>query len=137
MCELLRGKLKHHLPYYWTFAVAFTGNHTAIHPRKIQSAWKPVVAFGEPRGWVSDLLHGGGLVNNDHEWQQPESEAEYLIRKLTQPSELVVDPFAGPGSVLLAASKLDRRFFDCELDRNVARGARRRLGAQRLPQVIG
>ena len=69
------------------------------------------------------------VLSDIHEWQQAESEADYLIGKLTDPDDLVVDPFCGSGTVLTAAKKLGGRWLGVELDRGVARSARRRLAA--------
>lgn len=123
----LMGK---HLTYWWMFAVEFSSSHTAIHPCHIQSAWTPIIAFskGKPdTPWTIDLLHGGGRTKGHHVWEQPLTEAEYLIDKLCPQGGLVVDPYTGSGTTLAAAKKLGRRYLGCELDASTARGARRRV----------
>jgi len=121
-----------HLTYWWTFAIKHGGQHRAFTPRRIQNAWTPVVAFAKVKpdcGWIIDHLHGHGNDTSLHVYQHPQSEAEYLIHRLTAPGQLIVDPFAGSGTVLAAAKKLGRRYLGCEIDSGVARGARRRLAA--------
>jgi site-specific DNA-methyltransferase (adenine-specific) len=122
-----------HLTYWWMFAIQFAGQHCAIHPRRIQNVWKPILAFAKPPigkapEWLSDLLQGGGRDKRHHDWGQGESEAEYLIRHLTEPGQLVVDPFCGGGSVVVACKALGRRWLACEIDQNTALVARKRVG---------
>lgn len=63
-------------------------------------------------------------------WQKPDELAERFIRHSTKPGELVVDPFAGSGTFLVAAARLGRRAIgsevaDGQLELCVARGCRR------------
>lgn len=121
-----------HLAYHWCFAVAYQGPHRAIFPKNIQGSWRPIVAFakGKPQhDWIIDMLHGSGREKDLHPWQQPQREAEYLISRLSYEGDLVVDPFAGSGTTLAAAKKLNRRYLGCEINAATARGARRRVAA--------
>ena len=58
----------------------------------------------------------GRLANRFHEWQKPDELAERLIRHSTRPGDTVIDPFAGTGTFLAAASRLDRLAFGCDPD---------------------
>lgn len=51
-----------------------------------------------------------------HAWQKPDLLAERLVRHSTRPGDLVLDPFAGTGTFLLAAAKLGRSAAGCEID---------------------
>ena len=82
-----------HLKYWWMFAIQFSGQHCAIHPRRVQNKWKPIIVFAKPPlrkspNWLSDLLQGGGRDKEHHHWGQDESEVEYLIQRLTEPGQL-------------------------------------------------
>ncbi|AWK10737.1 methyltransferase domain-containing protein [Streptomyces spongiicola] len=57
------------------------------------------------------------------------SQLRPLIRELSAPGELVLDPFAGWGTTLVAASVEGRRGFGIEVDAERAENARRRLEA--------
>ncbi len=37
-----------HLRYWWMIAVEFGGQHCAVHPRRIQNKWKPIIAYAKP-----------------------------------------------------------------------------------------
>ena len=125
--------MSQHLSYWWTFAIEFAGSHCAIHPRKIQNKWKPILAFCKPPvrpapEWLSDHLAGGGRDKKYHDWGQDESEAEYVINRLTRAGDLIVDPFCGGGAIPAACKSLGRRWLAAEIDKTTALIARRRLG---------
>ena len=51
-----------------------------------------------------------------HSCEKPIDLLKYLISKSTIENELIVDPFAGSGSTLLAAKETNRNFWGCEID---------------------
>ena len=51
-----------------------------------------------------------------HPWQKPMALAERFIRHATRPGDLVLDPFAGTGTFLVAAGKLSRMAQGCDQD---------------------
>lgn len=61
-----------------------------------------------------------------HAWQKPDALAERLIRHATTPGQLVIDPFAGTGTFLLAAARLGREARGCEPDPDMLAIARDR-----------
>lgn len=80
----------------------------------------------------------GRLGDRYHTWQKPDELAERLIRHATQPGDLVLDPFAGTGTFILAAARLGRAGNGCDasedmlaiaLRRGCAHGDRRGLAA--------
>ncbi len=125
-----------HLAYWWTFAIQFAGQHYAVHPRRVQNKWKPILAFARPPvgkapDWLCDLLQGGGRDKRHHDWGQDESEAEYLVRHLTEPGQFVVDPFCGGGQIPAACKALGRRWLATEEDKATALVARKRVGEKK------
>lgn len=61
-----------------------------------------------------------------HKWQKPMELAERFIRHSTKPDAVVYDPFACTGTFLLAAAKLGRKAFGCEIDESNAQIAFKR-----------
>jgi site-specific DNA-methyltransferase (adenine-specific) len=66
----------------------------------------------------------GGL----HPTQKPVRLMQALIELTTQPGQVVLDPFAGSGSTLVAARNLQRRFLGYEISAHYAATAMKRLG---------
>jgi site-specific DNA-methyltransferase (adenine-specific) len=56
------------------------------------------------------------IGNKKHPTEKPVQLMEHLILNSTQENDIVLEPFAGAGSTLLAAQKLNRRFIGCEID---------------------
>lgn len=55
-------------------------------------------------------------ASHQHPTEKPVELAEHFIRLHTQPGEIVLDPFAGGGSTLVAARRLQRRAIGIELE---------------------
>ncbi len=68
-------------------------------------------------------------IRGGYPTEKPVAVSEVLIRQSSQPGELVVDPFAGSGSVGVAALGLDRRFAGADTAASAIERARERLAA--------
>ena len=64
-----------------------------------------------------------------HGCQMPEQLLGRIVRACSQPGELVLDPFAGSGTTLAVARKLQRRYLGFELSEEYATLARQRVEA--------
>lgn len=62
------------------------------------------------------LLTPRGSLPRSHRHQAPLSVLEAFIRVYSAPGDLVVDPFAGGGSTLVAGIRLDRQVVGYEID---------------------
>ncbi len=62
---------------------------------------------------------------------------EQLIRLYTFTDDLVLDPFMGSGSAMVAAARLGRRYVGYDLDASYVETARRRVDAVLLPDPGG
>ena len=56
------------------------------------------------------------LERTDHPTQKPLALCGYIIKSLSNPGDLVLDPFTGSGSIPVACHRLDRRFIGIERD---------------------
>ncbi|HEY2282279.1 MAG TPA: site-specific DNA-methyltransferase [Solirubrobacteraceae bacterium] len=70
--------------------------------------------------------------SGSHSAQKPVRLMEALISLASRPGQIVLDPFAGSGSTLVAAQRLGRQFMGFELAPDVAATARERLAARPL-----
>lgn len=78
-----------------------------------------------PASDVSGWVYTG---NKLHPTQKPVEVLESLVHTYCPENGLVLDPFCGSGSTLVAASTSGRRYLGIELDAAHARAARKRLG---------
>ena len=62
------------------------------------------------------IMSGSTEAKQDHPAQKPVVLAEIPIANHLKTGELVYDPFAGSGTTLIAAERLDRRCYAIEID---------------------
>lgn len=102
------------LPYRWTMAYLTPGGQSPqIWPKKVNTFWKPILLFGGAPDWIGDVVKSD-VNDNDkryHEWGQSESGMARLVESLTEPGQLVVDPFAGGGTTGVVCEALGRCFI--------------------------
>ena len=118
------ARLAEHLEYVWIGATVLRGRHTKVHVHKINGWHRPWLLYSagryKPRAWIKDTLiasDGAGEKDlDDHPWQQAEGPIRELVRMLTLPGELVLDPFVGSGTTAAAALAEGRRFVGCDVD---------------------
>jgi len=65
--------------------------------------------------------------NRLHPTQKPVQSLKPLIAAFTKPGDIVLDPFSGSGSTLVAARELGRQFIGIDLDPDHHRTATKRL----------
>ena len=68
--------------------------------------------------------HGGKRI---HPTQKPLDLFRELIRKHSNPGDLVIDPFLGSGTTAVAAIHEDRQFSGCDIDESYIQAAKTRL----------
>jgi len=66
---------------------------------------------------------------NNHPTVKPVKLMTYLITMGSQPGDLVLDPFAGSGTICIAAKMLDRHFIGIELTEEYCEIAEKRVAA--------
>jgi DNA modification methylase len=91
-----------------------------------------LLAKGNPKQPVSvigDVIAWAYSGNRLHPTQKPLQALRPLVEAFCAPGALVLDPFAGSGSTLLAAKQLGRNWFGIELDAGYHAAASARLAA--------
>ena len=84
----------------------------------------------QPAQRIPDVLEWKYSGNRLHPTQKPLCVLTPLIQSFSRPGDVVLDPFCGSGSTLLAAKLQRRRFIGIELDRSYYDVARERLCCQ-------
>lgn len=112
-------RIRAHLRYWWVLAVVHEYGSQNLPGKFVTIGWKPIVWFvkGGRRDtrYVVDQLDGSAPRRTMQDWAQGQQELLPLIRILTRPDELIIDPFAGSGTVGYAALTAGRRFLGAEL----------------------
>ena len=100
-----------------------------------------LLAKGHPRLPVNpppDVIPWTYTGNKLHPTQKPVGILKPLIEAYTSPGDVVLDPFAGSGSTLVAAKETGRRFIGIELDEAHFRTSSTRLQSRFLgDNVVG
>lgn len=118
-----------HLRYRWTLAYLTPGGQAVQQwPCKVNTFWKPVLLFGSAVDWIGDVCRSD-VNDNDkqhHDWGQSESGMADLVERLSEPGQLVCDPFCGGGTTAVVCLRLGRRFVGCDIDSECVETAWRR-----------
>jgi len=70
-----------------------------------------------------------GAVGNNHPTVKPIELMKYLIKLITPPGGIVLDPFNGSGSTGCAAVELGHEYIGCELDPDYVDITNKRIAA--------
>lgn len=90
-------------------------------------------AWPKPTDYRSDVYSVGPWERAGHPNGKPESVVRDLMRRLSPPGALILDPFMGSGTTLRAAKDLGRRAIGIELEERYCAAAVRRLRQEVLP----
>lgn len=69
-----------------------------------------------------------GQVDNNHVTKKPVRLMRWLVRLVSQPGQIVLDPYCGSGTTCVAATEEDRNFIGIELDEHYHGIASKRAG---------
>jgi adenine-specific DNA-methyltransferase len=86
--------------------------------------------------WEIPNVKSNHIEKTEHPCQFPVGLVERLVLSLTNPGDLVFDPFAGVASAGVAAAVHGRRFWGCEVVSNYAKTGFNRLQEALLGQAI-
>ena len=112
--------LSKNLTYFWEVAVlhtlapkAYSANAANWH-KDILLFYKP--PYRKPCRTFRDVIKSPGPEKSLHPWQQPENELRELVDILTNPGDLVLDPFCGSGTIACLCQKMKRRCITVDID---------------------
>ena len=122
------------LSYWWTGAVLLRGAEPSVHVRHVRTAWRVVLVFHKPPipaspPWWRDLLTSPAPQKALHPWGQHPEPMRQILRRFALPGQLMMDPFCGSGSFLVAGIEAGCRVIGFERDPGHAEVARHRLAA--------
>ena len=109
----------------WSTFIIWAKNTFTLGRADYQRQYEPIL-YGWPEGqthhWCGDRDQGDvwhikkPQKNDLHPTMKPVELVERAIRNSSRPGDIVLDPFGGSGTTLIAAEKAGRRCFMMELD---------------------
>lgn len=111
--------LGQHLRYWWTLAMLHHQSQR-LPGKFVVAEWKPVLWYVKEhrrgRTLVTDVLRSPARDKSAHAWAQGEAGVPHLLEHLTDPGELVADPFAGSGRWGRIAAGMGRRWVGADVE---------------------
>lgn len=100
----------------------FTGRHTGDSGSASRFFYCAKSSRSERNKGTEELDHG-----NNHATVKPIALMEYLVKLVSKEDAIILDPFAGSGSTLVACKNLNRNYIGMELDPEYIKIAEARL----------
>lgn len=101
--------------------------------------WFPVLVCGD-WAWEARQNHYSFTISLTedipHPSPKPYAAMQWLIEKYTKPGWVILDPFAGSGTTLVAAQKLGRHYIGCDISAEYVEIARKRLAMPYTPLMF-
>lgn len=120
------------LKYNWTLCYLTPGGQSPqLWQRKVNTFWKPILWYtkGTNNKWLGDVVKSD-VNDNDkdfHFWGQSISGMNDLIKRVSEPGDLILDPFLGGGTTGAACLYNLRNFIGIELDKDCYETSKKRL----------
>lgn len=103
--------------------------------KRTRSSSTAAPSLGVPMGdvWDIGVIAPVAKERTGYPTQKPEALLERLVTALTEPGDLVLDPYAGSGTTLAVAQRAGRRFWGIDQSEVALRTLGARLDAARAP----
>lgn len=136
--DIMRGS---GLTYQWLMAIGYKQYRAKPWGNVFLNNWKAVVVLSNGRmKWQGDKNSADSPCVNDiymvepndqlcHKWQQPLDPWIYWLDRLSVPGSLIVDPFAGSGTIGCAVKIIGggRKYIGTDIDAENCRVARKQI----------
>lgn len=131
-------RMGRYLKYHWTLNYVIKAKTTRLLYQNIFTWNTPVLWFAKgstkPHTRIPDTYIGdNGPAHGKHRWNKNLGVLEYWINAFTEPGDVVLDPYCGDGSVLVACKRTGRRWIGFDVDANSVTEARERVARAQPP----
>jgi SAM-dependent methyltransferase len=113
-----------YLEWKGMFGCFYAGNTAGVHNQHIAASWKPLLILKNGAAldkkdiheslFTRDSIHTPQFTKVHHPHEQNVLEFYHVIRSLSLPDDLIIDPFCGSGTVGVAALRWGCRFMGCD-----------------------
>ena len=111
--------LGENMSYYWCMTYLTQGQSPQLFQKRVNTFWKPVLWYVKNNysgDFTSDILRSPENDKNFHKWGQSFGGMSDIIEKLTNPNDLILDPFLGGGTTGAAAVSMGRKFIGSDIE---------------------
>jgi hypothetical protein len=112
-----------HLNYLWLRTMMHDAQQRIFGVR-VLCGCKPILHYTKGRlrkldrsPLIPDVIYTGGRDKAAHEWGQGSGGVSVFIEHLTDPGEVIIDPFAGSMTWGNIAHSLGRRWIGCDIEK--------------------
>jgi len=127
-----------HLDWVWLITERFSGGTAQMWSKRIMVFVSPFLWYSKgPRkgGWLIDT-QVGRKDKSKHVWGDGPKIMFDIVSRITNPNEIVFDPYTGSGVVPAVCKMLDRNYIAFEVDPLVAEKARERVRNTQPPLFV-
>jgi site-specific DNA-methyltransferase (adenine-specific) len=82
---------------------------------------------------VTTTANSGNDPKYDHKWQKPTRLFDRMVRATCNPGDMMLDPFCGSGTSLLAAKQNGVYYVGIDVDQNCVDMSKKRVAGELLP----
>ena len=123
--------LGRYMSYYWVMPYLTPGGGAPLlYQKRVNTFWKPVLWYvkGEYKGdYISDVLKSPERDKSLHEWGQSLGGFLDIVERLTNPGDVILDPFLGGGTTGAAAVSMGRKFIGVDIESKNVEISRERI----------
>ena len=114
--------LGQYMMYHWTMCYLTPGGQSPqMFQKRVNTFWKPVLWYvkgGYTGDYVGDVLKSPVNANEKdyHEWGQSLGGMLEIVERMSNPEDVILDPFLGGGTTGVAAVMKGRKFIGTDID---------------------
>lgn len=113
-------ELTKHLNYHWCMCYLTPGQTPQLWQKRTNTFWKPLIWLvkGEYKGdWIgNDVMESPANDKRFHEWGQSIGGMLDIVKRFTDPNQIILDPFVGGGTTGVTAVISGRKFIGSDIE---------------------